>query len=353
MKYNPTISIIVPIYNAEAYLKKCIESILKQSYTDIEVILVNDGSKDNSGEICDDFVGKDTRVKVIHKKNEGVSSARNIGIDTSNGKYICFIDSDDWVDTTYLSSFMESQIKEKPELFILHDVLKENINSCQKFCNFPNETYDAAHLHQLFADTQLAWCGFPYSKLYISKIIKAENIRFDHAVHYGEDFLFMLEYMKYIRGAKTSSKAEYHYINLNENSLVRSHHPFESEYRCFSRALDLIEQLTEIHNLTEEAQKKLQIRLGQLSDRAINSLYRPKYSKSRKERLQILKDFRNKGYTSCLSEYVRSKKSKIFFLAIFVFKHNSINLFDLYMHSAFYLRYKFQVIWLVVRKYLR
>ncbi|UOR13789.1 glycosyltransferase family 2 protein [Halobacillus amylolyticus] len=94
---NPTISIIVPVYNVEPYLRRCLDSILAQTFTNIEVIVVNDGSTDGSGLICDEFATKDERVKVIHKENGGVSSARNIGIDEARGNFIGFVDSDDWV----------------------------------------------------------------------------------------------------------------------------------------------------------------------------------------------------------------------------------------------------------------
>jgi glycosyltransferase involved in cell wall biosynthesis len=94
----PSISIIVPIYNVELYLVKCIESILTQSFTDFELILVNDGSKDNCGRICDEYTKKDNRIKVIHKKNGGLSDARNAGIQISSGQYIGFVDSDDWIE---------------------------------------------------------------------------------------------------------------------------------------------------------------------------------------------------------------------------------------------------------------
>lgn len=94
---KPEISIIVPIYNVEKYLPKCIESILSQTFTNFELILVNDGSKDRSGIICDEYASKDNRIKVIHKENGGVSSARNSGVDLASGKYIGFVDPDDYI----------------------------------------------------------------------------------------------------------------------------------------------------------------------------------------------------------------------------------------------------------------
>ena len=94
----PKLSIIVPVYKVEQYINKCIDSILNQTFTDFELILVDDGSPDNCGKICDEYAQKDERVRVIHKENGGVSSARNLGIDEAKGEYVSFIDPDDWID---------------------------------------------------------------------------------------------------------------------------------------------------------------------------------------------------------------------------------------------------------------
>ena len=96
--YNPKISVIVPVYKAEGFLSRCVESILGQSYHNIELLLIDDGSPDNSGIICDDYASIDNRVRVFHKKNGGVSSARNCGLDNASGDLIFFCDSDDWID---------------------------------------------------------------------------------------------------------------------------------------------------------------------------------------------------------------------------------------------------------------
>lgn len=98
MNRETLLSVIVPVYNVESYLVRCVDSILAQTYENLEVILVDDGSKDGSGAICDDFAAKDARVKVIHKANGGLSSARNVGLDAAAGEYITFVDSDDWIE---------------------------------------------------------------------------------------------------------------------------------------------------------------------------------------------------------------------------------------------------------------
>lgn len=107
---NPKISIIVPVYNAERYLHRCIESILAQTFKDFELLLIDDGSKDNSGYICNEYAGKDERVKVWHKENGGVSSARNVGLDNVKGEWVTFVDSDDYISSNYFDNLLAELI---------------------------------------------------------------------------------------------------------------------------------------------------------------------------------------------------------------------------------------------------
>ncbi|MGN0202626.1 MAG: glycosyltransferase family 2 protein, partial [Candidatus Cryptobacteroides sp.] len=113
----PKISVIVPVYNAESTIRRCVDSILAQTFTDFECLLIDDGSKDRSGEICDEYAAKDSRVRVFHKENGGVSSARNVGLDNAKGEWVTFVDSDDWIDSYYLSSF---EIEEEIDFSCTH-----------------------------------------------------------------------------------------------------------------------------------------------------------------------------------------------------------------------------------------
>ena len=110
------ISVIVPVYNVEKYLTKCVDSIMNQTYKDLEIILVDDGSTDNSGKICDEYVKKDKRFKVIHKKNGGLSDARNVGIKNSTGEYLSFIDSDDYIDNDMIECLYNACIKNNADI---------------------------------------------------------------------------------------------------------------------------------------------------------------------------------------------------------------------------------------------
>lgn len=117
MKSMPTVSLIVPIYNVNAYLPKCIESLLSQTFKNIEIILIDDGSTDNSGDICDQYKKRDPRIRVMHQKNQGVSHARNVGMDQAVGEYISFIDGDDWISSNYVEILLKA-INSQPDIDI-------------------------------------------------------------------------------------------------------------------------------------------------------------------------------------------------------------------------------------------
>ena len=165
------ISIIVPVYNVEKYLKECIESILSQTYKNIEIILIDDGSTDNSGKICDEYLKKDSRVKVIHKENGGLSDARNTGIEIASGKYIGFVDSDD-----YIAKDMYD--------FLYQNIKRENaeISGCNRFLVYENkiEIYGKKECYEVMdsqrAIEMLCTIGYigvsAYTKLYEAKLFK-------------------------------------------------------------------------------------------------------------------------------------------------------------------------------------
>lgn len=123
------VSVVIPIYNVEKYLRKCIETVIDQTYTNIEIILVNDGSTDNSLQICNQFKEKDKRIKVINKKNGGLSDARNVGIKNAQGKYICFIDSDDFISEKYIEELHNLIVENKAQIAVCGF---ENVNEFGK-----------------------------------------------------------------------------------------------------------------------------------------------------------------------------------------------------------------------------
>lgn len=219
----PEVSIIVPVYKAEVFLHKCITSIINQSFKDWECILVDDGSPDCSGIICDDYSSKDSRIRVIHKKNGGVSSARNVGIDNANGRWICFVDSDDYVSPDYLSVMLEQAIADDIFVMVSFDNNKsvgEGLVRGEQMI----KKYFSSPLEQLSA---------PYCKLFNRDILIKSNIIFEQGIHMGEDALFTLKYLGQINAVAYKDYPDLYFYNRDSGGLSTKYYSFSSEYKCF------------------------------------------------------------------------------------------------------------------------
>ncbi len=247
---NPNmISIIIPIFNSASTLIQCLNSVLKQQYTDWECILVDDGSTDTSGSICDDWQHFDKRFKVIHQKNKGVSTARNKGIESCKGEYICFIDADDWVDSNFLSTMLEhlydadlvvsGQIRERHSHgSMLHqpevtEVLKLQPANADKFVKL----------------VSLSLFYAPHEKLYRAELVKKHKICFPIDCSYGEDLLFNYTYLNYVQRISTINGAYYHYrISMDTLSTRYRKNQFASDYNQWK----VLEEFHRRHGLLNE-----------------------------------------------------------------------------------------------------
>lgn len=208
------ISIIVPVYNAEKQISKCIESIISQTYSNWELILVNDGSQDNSRSVCNFFAQKDNRIKVINKINGGASSARNAGIKISQGKYICFIDSDDYVGNKYIEDLITPYIQGSNTIIICGmTILVKNTKSYFTY----NDCEIRDNLFESLSKTSFFQHGGPTSKLYLRSIIETNNIYFDEKLCNYEDLIFNLSYIEHIDRIIYSSSTQYVYVTDNSN----------------------------------------------------------------------------------------------------------------------------------------
>lgn len=304
---TPTISIIIPIYNAEAYLSDCLKSILKQTFADYEVWLVNDGSHDKSGEICDTFQTNDTRFHVIHQANGGVSQARNAGLHAAQGQWICFIDSDDTVDPEYLQTLLQAVRNEEKDTLIVQGFKTILPDGKITRRSFPDRLFRAQEIGQTFMELNLHRCGFPFAKLYRRSIVEAHAIRFNEQIHYAEDVMFMLTYLCHVSAIRTVAGEHYNYAIRNNNSLSQRIFPFESEYRCYQTYLSLAEKLQQRFDLSEEEMQRPYGVIGEyLVRRSIGSLYQPQTRKPYAERMERLRAitpeqirFLNRYYTQC------------------------------------------------------
>ena len=210
---RPMVSIIVPIYNAENYLRRCVDSILNQEYTDFELLLVNDGSTDASGDICEEYGDQDPRVIVIQKENTGVSDSRNRALDRARGKYLQFLDSDDWITPDATRLFVRAAEEYGCDMVISDfyrvvgerlspkgDIEEEGVLTREEF---------AAHMMENPADF---YYGVLWNKLYRRDIVEEHNLRMDTDINWCEDFMFNLEYIRYAKVFYALHAPIYYYV---------------------------------------------------------------------------------------------------------------------------------------------
>ena len=235
----PTVSIIIPIYNAEKYLKKCISSVISQSYKDIEIILINDGSKDSSGTICDEMAQKDARVQVIHKHNEGVSFARNVGISKAQGEFVTFLDADDMMKNDCIELLVKNNI------YPLVVCGYEKVGIIQGF-DGPKASVSVSILNEMapmWNHNPATWWWFVWGKLYRRDIIIDNEIFFKPDMIYLEDFCFVLEYLSCIKElCLLASHSIFHIIeNSKYSRYIMDYNLMKNHMQIHENAISLLE----------------------------------------------------------------------------------------------------------------
>lgn len=194
---NPSVSIIVPVYNAEACLRRCVESVLNQEYADFELLLADDGSRDGSGRICDEYAAADSRVRVFHKENSGVSDSRNLCLDQARGRYLQFLDADDWITANATKLLVQAMEEHLCDLVIsdFYRVVGERVSpkgDIDEAQVLSREEY-ASHMMENPANY---YYGVLWNKLYRREIVERHHLRMDPAISWCEDFMFNLEYIR-------------------------------------------------------------------------------------------------------------------------------------------------------------
>ncbi len=206
---KPTVSVIVPVYNTEKYLVRAIESILGQTYTNIEIILVNDGSTDHSGEICEEYAIRDSRVKVFHQKNSGVSATRNFGLKVAQGDYIQFVDSDDEIISYMIETLIEEVITQKCDVVICgYSVIGREKKVSSKASLYKRDEFlFLGYIDQNISQLILSSCNM----LFKSSLINCNKLKFNSSYIMGEDGLFTLEYLLKCRNIYVINETLYNY----------------------------------------------------------------------------------------------------------------------------------------------
>lgn len=239
----PVVSVIIPVYNTEAYLPRCLDSLLAQTYTDFEIICVDDGSTDNSGRICDEYARKDSRIRVVHIPNGGVSNARNTGLELARGEYILFVDSDDWVEPKHVELLLP---------LAGEDLVYCGVNTVIKgqkadTSSFQTQWYTKSQWESNFG---LFWREFALLAIwrgcYKRKIICNNGLLFDRKMTIGEDEHFNLRYFGCCQSVRFSNACTYNYEVGDHSSAMHRYHPNRAE-DCIKicQAIEDISQKTE------------------------------------------------------------------------------------------------------------
>lgn len=264
-----TVSIIIPVYNTEAYLPSCIDSILSQSFTDFEVLLVDDGSMDGSGVICDAYAAKDSRIRVFHKDNGGVSSARNLGLDKAKGEWICFVDSDDLLCTGGLQEMVDctsNQVDLVMAGFIGTVFPEDDVEQMSKERRVI--TREEA-LIPMFHDTNRRFEGYIWAKLFRRELIVRKKFAFNPAITIKEDTLFVISYLCGTeKKVSLSTLPVYYYVQRPSSAMESLKDSFDPKY------LTSVEAVVQMNRHVESAfptNRKLQY----LShEEVVNRVYR-------------------------------------------------------------------------------
>lgn len=227
MNSQPKISVIVPVYKTEGLLDRCVESIVGQTYKNLEIILVDDGSPDNCPAMCDEWAEKDSRIRVIHKENGGVSSARNAALDIATGDYIGFVDSDDWIEPEMYSSLIQ-KISESGKNIALCSYYAVEISGERYECRcvVDKEVLDKDDYFRFIVLGGDG--GYIWNRLYDADILK--EVRFDEDIWYSEDLLFNFKTAQKSNGAAILDKIEYNYVQkrIKEKAWAMNDHSFDS-----------------------------------------------------------------------------------------------------------------------------
>ncbi|WP_283680612.1 glycosyltransferase [Parablautia sp. Marseille-Q6255] len=257
---NPMITIIIPVYNAEMTIVRCLDSVLKQEYTDFEVLIIDDGSTDNSGSICDSYEKKDSRVRVIHQENSGVSASRNLALKLAKGTYIQFLDSDDWITPNAMRLLSSAILANKCDMVIC-DFYRVSGKRVSQKGNIDEEglltTEEfAAYMLENPADF---YYGVLWNKLYRKELIETYQLKMDPTISWCEDFMFNLEYLRHTKTLYALPIPLYYYVNT-KGSLVNQGMSITQTIKMKLMVFEYYNNFYK-HILTEKDYEKNQLRV--------------------------------------------------------------------------------------------
>ena len=288
---SPLISVIVPVYKTEEYLPQCIESILSQSFTDFELLLIDDGSPDRCGEICEEYAKRDPRIRVFHQRNAGVSKARNNGLENAIGQYIAFVDSDDYVLPDYLRDLYNSLSDDV--CLVIHTVIKYFPDGHSVRFDWPETTIEGKEAYRLLTEYGDKSIGYPCGKLFNNELIRSHRLRFPEDISLLEDLFFLFNYAQIASCIKICNVANYVYrVGHSDAALSVAYKPLPEEWLIFQTYYQYIEKFVQASGVrsTDFADAWSALRI--FFHRILLVLYSRREDKSYKERMACLKELR-------------------------------------------------------------
>lgn len=322
---NDLVSVILPVYNGERNISSILQSMLNQVYKDWELIIVDDGSKDETGRICHQFQENDNRINYFQKDNGGVSSARNFGLNKANGDWIVFIDADDEVSDKYLFDLV-SNIKPKGLIIQGYKKIEKNKHFNIDFGSFLNIT----EKESLFDHYNILEKGFPWNKIFDNNLIKDNNLRFNENLSYSEDLVFLLQYLVYADSVSFISGTNYIYDTTNSVNSLKLY-SYNQEHELLQQLASTIPLLYK-KSLSPYIYEKISL----VIIRVILSLYQGN-TYNFKERMGLLSDLKKK-YNNIFPKYY-NPHLPFFKLIKFLFKSNLA-----LMDAILFLKYRNAVI---------
>lgn len=302
----PKVSIIVPIYNAEKYLEKCIRSIQEQTLKDIEIILVNDGSLDNSLDICMQYQKKDNRIEVIDQPNGGVSSARNAGLQIAKGEYIGFVDPDDWIDEDMYGNLYSKVIESQSDIIMCNYVIEKGEKSIPQLLNIDMHILGEKEIREKIILNMIAApslnsgaetiMGSVWRLVIRNEFVKQHNFSFDQDIPLMEDLVFCIQILLASERLVIDSGTYYHYMMNPESAMNSYRENIKTEQQM---VINRLEEILEEYHLLSDCEDRLSIRyVNMILSAIVNEVHRAnrkKFVAKSKKIKYLCKDTRLKG----------------------------------------------------------
>ena len=309
----PLLSVIIPIYNARTYIEKCIKSIIRQSFWDYELILVDDGSVDGSGYICDTYAEQDNRIHVIHQLNQGVSAARNAGLEAASGRYVCFADADDWIEPDLFKICIDT-IESNGADILHHGMTRsiwkngEEVSSSKKYIISDSVCLTKEQLSERIQNMYSSVSVNVFNYIYKRELLR--NIRFDTRMPYSEDNVFAMQVLRNANIYCFLNNYGYHY-NVRAGSAAYKWQP--KMIACYMKTFSSIQAFLRSLNITKKVEHEL------MADKVINgyaslvyNLCLPTCTLKYKEKLNVMRRGRRLFKVDQYKKYYHLEKQSLF-----------------------------------------